>query len=108
MDTETKSITILAAVENYLNKLQEYSDIDCQGNYPQNWANGFSYKYAVTRTLKWFKVTHTIGEQTSVFAFIDPISGDIYKPAAWAKPAKGIRGNIFNDKLPLTSGSLYR
>lgn len=43
---ETKSITVLAALENYLNKVQE--------------------------------------------------------------PAKGVRGNIFNDKLPLTSGSLYK
>ena len=105
---DTNSITIFAALENYLNKLQEYSDKDCQENYPQNWANGFSYKYEVTRTPKWYKVTHTIGEQTSVFAFIDPATGDIYKPAGWAKPAKGIRGNIFNEKLPLTSGSLYK
>ncbi len=107
MDT-TKSITVLAALENYLTKLQEYSDKDCQENYPQNWANGYSYKYAVKRTQKWYKVTHTFGEQTSVFAFINPENGDIYKPAGWNAPAKGVRGNIFNEKLPLTSGSLYK
>jgi len=108
MDDQIKAVTVLAALENYLKKLQEYSDKDCKENYPQNWANGFSYKYSVKRTKKWYKITHTIGEQTSVFAFIDPITGDIYKPATWSKPATGIRGNIFNDRLPLTSGSLYR
>lgn len=34
--------------------------------------------------------------QRSVAAFIDN-DGNILKPASWKAPAKGIRGNIFND-----------
>lgn len=30
----------------------------------------------------------------SAFAFIDATTGDIYKPASFATPAKGARGNI--------------
>lgn len=30
----------------------------------------------------------------SVEAFIDRVTGDVYKPAGWAAPAKGIRGNV--------------
>jgi len=40
--------------------------------------------------------------QTSVQSFIDmkegKTLGDVLKPAGWAKPAKGARGNIFDEK----------
>lgn len=49
-------------------------------------------------------VTMKIGQKyaklitgTSVTAFISLENGDIYKPASWAKPAKHVRGNIFNE-----------
>jgi hypothetical protein len=32
-----------------------------------------------------------------VWAFVDKKTGDILKPASWKAPAKGVRGNIFND-----------
>lgn len=35
--------------------------------------------------------------QHSVHAFVDKKTGDIYKPASWNAPAKGVRFNIFND-----------
>jgi hypothetical protein len=34
----------------------------------------------------------------SVMAFIEIATGDIYKPASWAAPAKHVRGNVFSDK----------
>lgn len=30
----------------------------------------------------------------SVVAFVDMATGDIYKPASWKGPAKGVRGNV--------------
>lgn len=30
----------------------------------------------------------------SVFAFVDQSTGDILKPACWARPAKGVRGSV--------------
>jgi hypothetical protein len=35
--------------------------------------------------------------QRSVYCFIDLSNGDILKAAGWKAPAKGARGNIFND-----------
>lgn len=35
--------------------------------------------------------------QSSVYCFIDLNTGDILKAAGWNSPAKGVRGNIFNE-----------
>ncbi len=34
---------------------------------------------------------------SSVTAFVSLETGDIYKPASWAKPANHVRGNIFDN-----------
>ena len=50
----------------------------------------------------------------SVHAFIDKNTGDVYKPASWAAPAKGVRYNILRDldllrgRADWTGGYLYR
>ena len=48
----------------------------------------------------------------SVTAFIDKATGDVYKPASWKSPAKGIRFNLYKDIDYLEnncgSGHLYR
>jgi hypothetical protein len=36
--------------------------------------------------------------QGSLYCFIDRETGDIYKPASWAAPAKHSRGSIFNEE----------
>jgi len=33
----------------------------------------------------------------SVDAFVDKNTGDVYKPASWNAPAKGVRYNLFDD-----------
>lgn len=33
----------------------------------------------------------------AVVAFIDKLTGDIFKPASWAAPAKGVRGNVLSE-----------
>lgn len=61
------------------------------------------YKYG-TLTVKTGKVYHKILSETpaqrSAYAFIDHL-GNIYKASSWAKPAKGIRGNIFSESKGL-------
>lgn len=42
---------------------------------------------------------------SSAWAFIDRTNGDVLKAASWAAPAKGMRGNIFDDKAGLGSMS---
>ena len=34
----------------------------------------------------------------SVHAFVDKKTGDVYKPAGWAKPAQHVRYNLLDDK----------
>ena len=46
---------------------------------------------------KYVKVIRNEEQGGSVWAFIDMVSGDIYKPASWRAPAKHVRGNIFNE-----------
>jgi hypothetical protein len=45
-----------------------------------------------TRGSKYFKIT----SDNSVYCFIDKETGDIYKPASWRGPAKGVRANLNN------------
>jgi len=48
----------------------------------------------VTLGKKYYKVIKTVYGQDSVYAFIDKETGDIFKPACYAKPAKHARGNV--------------
>ena len=47
----------------------------------------------------------------SVDAFVDKNTGDVYKPASWNAPAKGVRYNLFDDidylEKNCGSGHLY-
>lgn len=43
---------------------------------------------------------------SSVYAFVELSSGDIYMPASWRAPAKHVRGNIFGDN-PLAGTGIY-
>lgn len=45
--------------------------------------------------------------QTSAWAFINKTNGDVLKPASWKAPAKGARGNIFDDKNGLGRVDAY-
>lgn len=65
--------------------------------------NNFTYfdnfTVIATEGKKYFKVYRRevkdgIGRNESIVAFIDKVTGDIYKPASFAAPAKHARGNI--------------
>jgi len=47
----------------------------------------YTYKYSIGK--KYIKIYNGDG----VYCFVD-FEGNLYKPAGWATPAKGIRGNI--------------
>jgi len=99
---------IQLAIESYVKKLQEYSDKEFKENYPNSWEMGMAPKFEFTIGKKWYKILKTDPSSKAVFCFIDPATGDIYKPAGFNTPAKGKRGNINDAKPPLTGGSLYR
>lgn len=43
----------------------------------------------------------------SVYAFIDKSNGDVLKPASYSAPAKGARGNIFDESNGLRKVGPY-
>jgi hypothetical protein len=43
----------------------------------------------------------------SAYCFVDTKNGDVLKAASWKAPAKGARGNIFNDDNGLTGMGPY-
>jgi hypothetical protein len=52
---------------------------------------------------KYFKIVAVHTEQRSVHAFVDRVTGDVFKPAGWAAPAKGARFNLLTGLSTLLS-----
>jgi hypothetical protein len=99
---------IKTAIDGYIQQLQEYSDKIFQTDYPTQWELKQYPTYSYQQGKRWVKVVRTGPGEHSVFCFVDPNNGDIYKAAGWKGPAKGKRGNVLDEKLPLTGGALYR
>ena len=67
------------------------------------------YKYVIQKGRKYLKIINQQYDDMgpnpsyeyrngSVHAFIDRETGDVYKPAGWAKPAKHVRYNLLERK----------
>ena len=65
-----------------------------QENYDQNGYGDTVFDIKEGR--KYIKINHYT-PQESVHAFIDRKTGDVFKPASWRGPAKGIRYNLLDD-----------
>lgn len=61
--------------------------------------------YAYTMGDKYIRVYYTTSGAEYVFAFVDA-DGNIYKPAGWRTPAKGVRARIDRNP-PMTDKDLY-
>ena len=66
-----------------------------------NWHTQNNYslptpKLSVQRGKRYVKIVRT-DTQSSVHCFVDTTDGSVLKAAGWKAPAKGARGNIFND-----------
>lgn len=54
--------------------------------------------FSVEKLTKYIRVVCNYrGVSRSVHAFVDPNTGDVYKPAGWKAPAKIARYNLLND-----------
>lgn len=95
------------ALNAYLTLVNETSNRDFETNYPNLVGTEMQPIYKAYQLKKWVRVVRE-EVQKSVFCFIDPETGDLYKPAGWNTPAKGIRGNIYNEKKPVTCGQFYK
>ncbi len=55
-------------------------------------------EFVYTKGKKYAKIIHiTSYGNKSVHAFVDMKNGDVFKPATWQQPAKGIRYNLIDE-----------
>lgn len=67
--------------------------------YSDHHGSELSQVFRVENGRKYAKVVQEYADQScgrglSVHAFVDKETGDIYKPASWKAPAKGVRYNL--------------
>jgi len=89
--------------EDYVAEIKAASDAEWQ-------QRGYTLAppdFSISRGSKYIKIIRTTFGSQSVHCFLDA-DGNIYKAASWRVPAKGIRGNINNDKKPLLGYDYYR
>lgn len=63
----------------------------------------------VERNPKYWRIVinKTKSESRSVYCFIDPMTGDVLKAAGFKSPAKGARGNLFDDSNGMARMTVY-
>ncbi|HLO91593.1 MAG TPA: hypothetical protein VK172_10560 [Lentimicrobium sp.] len=89
--------------EDYIAEVRQAQEEVYRRNYP----NLPVPTYKLMKGSKFIKVIETDMGSERVHCFID-YEGNLYKAASWKAPAKGIRGNINNEKKPLLCGQFYR
>jgi hypothetical protein len=92
----------MKTAEDYLKEVKEASDAEWKARKYTLPAPEFHLEKGV----KYIRLVVTSCGQRSVHCFLD-FDGNIYKAESWKKPAKGIRGNINNDKKPLLGYQYY-
>jgi hypothetical protein len=91
--TPTPTLDFESAVSRYLSDLTELAEATRRRWYPNSQPK--AYQAMVGPRYLRVIVTDAGGVGRSAHSFIDRNTGDVYKPASWKGPAKGVRGNIF-------------
>lgn len=92
------NLETLAKFTPALNQFMDYVKAMRAEYYAKNFPNlkQEGLKYQVGKKNVKLILTNENGENRSVYAFIDIETGDIFKAASWAAPAKHARGNVYN------------
>jgi hypothetical protein len=81
---------------------------------PDGVGKGYAPIFSVEEGRKYLKIIMSTSGNRSIHAFIDRVTGDVYKAANWKSPAKGIRYNLLEDpescyqRADWAGGYLYR
>lgn len=65
-----------------------------EADYNRRYPNGDHAKFSIKAGRKYFKIIH---DDRSVHAFIDRVTGDVFKPASWRGPADIVRYNLLDE-----------
>jgi len=89
----------LYTVRSHRDFINREVDVDHHQEQLNKIANG-SYEYRVSYEIeegrKYYKIIKIQSGFCGVHAFVDKQTGDVYKPASWKSPAKGIRYNLLD------------
>ena len=99
---ELKMAQLREEIEQFVSRVQDLINKHYDEQFPTLTAPLVLVKFG----RKYAKVIKE-GSQTSVYGFVDAHTGDIYKAATWAAPAKHIRGSIFADDGGMSSCTPY-
>jgi hypothetical protein len=76
--------------------------------YAEHYSNLEVPQLSVEKNPRYWRVVETKhGDQRSVYCFIDPMTGDVLKSDGWKRPAKGARGNLFDDTNGMGRMTVY-
>lgn len=93
---ETRLADFVAAVDAYIAE-----------HYRKNLTNlfdkGLFPKIELERGVKYIRVVEAEQSGRRVYCFLD-LQGNIYKAESWKKPAKHVRGSIFDENFSLGKG----
>ncbi len=84
------------ALDSFVNGCQAIIDAYHAENHPES---DFGTKLTVDpKGRKYARIVSSDNFSSRyVYCFVDKTNGNVLKSASWAAPAKGARGNIFND-----------
>jgi hypothetical protein len=95
MEYMQNQVSVAAMVQRFCDVMNDISRKTFAEKYPRLVPMTFEFE----RGNRYYKITNGNGSSRSVFAFVDRDTGDIYKPATFKAPAKGVRFNIYKDFL---------
>lgn len=72
-------------------------------HYAESWARGWSPKHSAEFGKKFVRIVQENNGQRSAYCFIDA-DGNIYKCDGWKRPAKGVRGSLFDANFSIGKG----
>ena len=87
-------------LEAFVKALDEMSADHYREKFPRLYENGQYPKYELNIGKKYIRVVTSEG---SAYCFLDS-EGNIYKPDGWKRPAKHIRGSIFDENFSIGKG----
>jgi|8_EtaG_2_1085327.scaffolds.fasta_scaffold125290_1 hypothetical protein len=84
------------SVASYVQDLRKALRTNFYRQYP---SSDRSFDFRAIEGRKFIKLVQTEeGRDSSVHAFIDKKTGEVYKPASWKSPAKHVRYNLLDER----------
>ena len=115
IEVSNQSIMPLGISEKQATSVLKYTALLCEcleKNSNRRYPNGEGFRFNIKTGRKYHKIVEGEG---SAHAFVDKNTGEVYKPASWSAPAKGVRFDLriikerewLYENAEFTGGYLY-